>query len=215
MRTPELAGRIGYVAQNPDHQIFNATIEAEVAFALEAQGYNHAEIDARVDRALAAMGLDEARQHHPLSLPRGDRARVVIAAVLAMAPDILIFDEPTTGQDDQGARQILDVTRELHRAGKTIIVITHHLHLMPDYAERVVVMGAGNVLLDAPIREAYAAVDVLAKSYLTPPQVVRLYAALTEGPPVAPPLTPGELAHWLEEKRRVRKDVRNGTGRNA
>ena len=88
-------------------------------------------------------------------------ARVVIAAILAMKPEIIIFDEPTTGQDYRGAKYILDVSRQLHLMGKTVIVITHHLYLMPEYAERVIVMGKGTILLDAPIREAYHAVDTL------------------------------------------------------
>ncbi|HNT76756.1 MAG TPA: energy-coupling factor transporter ATPase [Anaerolineae bacterium] len=192
-----LARRIGYVAQNPDHQIFNATVWDEVAFALKNRGWRKAEVEGRVIETLSALNLLDARDRHPLALPRGDRARVVIAAVLALHPDVLIFDEPTTGQDYRGARAILDITRDLHRQGKTIIVITHHLHLMPDYAERVLVMGAGVLLLDAPIRQAYHAVDVLRSTYLTPPQAVLLAQALGNDVPL---LTPEEVAACVTDK---------------
>ncbi len=180
LTTSALARRIGYVAQNPDNQIFNATVEAEVAFALKNLKYAETDIQLRVEESLMALGLWERRGAHPLALPKGDRARVVIAAILAMRPDVVIFDEPTTGQDYRGARAILDISKQLHAAGKTVIVITHHLYLMPDYAERVIVMGKGALLLDAPIREAYHAVDVLASTYIAPPQAVLLARALAE-----------------------------------
>ena len=188
----ELARRIGYVAQNPDNQIFTSSVEEEVGFALKNLGYSPAEIERRTVENLAAMGLLEHRNRHPLSLPRGDRARIVIAAVLAMEPEIVIFDEPTTGQDFRGARSILQLSRRLHRQGKTVIVITHHLHLMPEYAGRVIVMGRGTILLDAPIREAYHRVDVLQSTFLTPPQAVLLARQLGEED--FPLLTPEEVA---------------------
>ena len=169
-----LARRIGYVAQNPDNQIFGNTVGGEVAFALVNLGYAREEVEARTAESLEAMGLLGVRDAHPLSLPKGDRARIVIAAILAMKPEIIVFDEPTTGQDYRGAKYILDVSRQLHQAGKTVIVITHHLYLMPEYAERVIVMGKGTVLLDAPIREAYHQTELLRSTYISPPQAVLL-----------------------------------------
>lgn len=168
----DLAGRIGYVAQNPASQIFNSTVEEEVAFALRNLKYSTEEVETRTLESLSAMGLLEMRHVHPLSLPKGDRARVVIAAILAMKPEVIIFDEPTTGQDYQGANYILEISRMLHRQGRTVIVITHHLYLMPEYAERVIVMGKGTILLDAPVRSAFHQVDLLRSTYLVPPQAV-------------------------------------------
>lgn len=170
----ELARHIGYVAQNPDNQIFNSSVEAEVAFALKNLGFPKETVEKRTTESLESMGLLDVRQKHPLSLPKGDRARVVIAAILAMYPDTIIFDEPTTGQDYKGAKYILDISRQLHEMGKTVIVITHHLYLMPDYAKRVVVMGKGTILLDDHIREAYHDTETLEKTYLTSPQAVSL-----------------------------------------
>ncbi|MGC9522248.1 MAG: ABC transporter ATP-binding protein [Anaerolineae bacterium] len=210
----ELARRIGYVAQNPDNQIFNATVEDEVAFALRNAGrrtgaaMTSGDMDARVSESLEAMGLLAVRDHHPLALPRGDRARVVIAAILAMRPEIVIFDEPTTGQDYRGAKYILDISRQLHEMGKTVIVITHHLYLMPDYAERVVVMGKGTVLADGPIREVFHATDILDATYLTPPQAVLLAQAVCRnGTAPYPLLTPEEVAACV-----TRLSVEQGRG---
>ena len=193
-----LARRIGYVAQNPDRQIFNATVEDEVAFALRNLGYRPADVAARVQESLAALGLLDVRRRHPLALPKGDRARVVIAALLALRPDVIIFDEPTTGQDYRGAKAILDVSRDLHAQGKTVIVITHHLYLMPDYAERMIVMGKGTLLLDAPIRQAFHDVETLRETYLVPPQAVLLAQALGAG---GAPLTPQEVAAYVGRAR--------------
>ncbi|ACK65805.1 ABC transporter related [Rippkaea orientalis PCC 8801] len=170
----ELSRFIGYVAQNPDNQMFNMTVEKEVSFALENLNYSRKKIEEQVNTSLAAMDLLEHRNAHPLSLPKGDRARIIIAAILAMEPDIIIFDEPTTGQDYRGSLAILEVSRQLHKMGKTIIVITHHLYLMPDYAQRAIIMGQGTILLDAPIRQAYHKIDLLKSTYLIPPQSVLL-----------------------------------------
>lgn len=152
------------------------------------------EIEVRVRDALQQMRLDWAIERHPLSLSKGDRSRIVVAAILAMKPEILIFDEPTTGQDYAGSRAILDLTRELHRAGKTIIVITHHLYLLPGYAERLLVMGKGKLLLDTDLRSGFYVTDKLSESFLAAPQIVRLAEAMQAEAPVSlRPLTAREF----------------------
>ncbi len=192
----ELAQSIGYLAQNPDNQIFNTSVEKEVAFALPFLGYPPNQVKQETERSLKAMNLWELRQSHPLSLPKGERGRIVIAALLAMNPDIIIFDEPTTGQDYQGANSILEMSRQLHQMGKTVIVITHHLYLMPDYADRAIVMGKGTILLDTSLRQAYHQTDLLESSYLTPPQSVILSQQLSKiGDRNYPLITPTEFAN--------------------
>jgi energy-coupling factor transport system ATP-binding protein len=147
------------------------------------------------------MGLTDLRDRHPLSLAQGDRARVVIAAALAMRPEVLIFDEPTTGQDFYGAKRILEVSRQLHAAGKTVIVITHHLYLMPGYAQRAVVMGRGVILEDAPIAQALNRDELLRSTYLAAPQIVQLAQYVASREQVAlPVLTPQELAACISRR---------------
>jgi len=189
-----LARHIGYVAQNPDQQLFNATVMQEIAFALRQLHFPPEEVASRTAEALTILGLEAVADQHPFSLPKGDRARVIIAAMLVLQPQVIILDEPTTGQDYAGARAILDLSRVLHEQGKTVIVITHQLYLMPGYAERVIVMGKGQVLLDAPLRQAYHALDVLRDTQLSPPQAVLLGQRLC---PAAQLLTPEEVAHCL------------------
>jgi len=176
----DLAKRIGYVAQNPDNQIFNTSVEKEVSFALRNLKYPEEETSLRVDESLSAMDLSGVRGEHPLSLPRGDRARVVIAAILALRPEIIILDEPTTGQDYKGAKFILDVSKKLNEMGKTIIVVTHHLYLMPDYASRVVIIKGGRVVYDAPVRDAFYNRAALESSFLYPIQTVELGEKMVE-----------------------------------
>ena len=188
---PEIARRIGYVPQNPDRHLFNPTVEAEVSFSLKATNLPADEKRQRVEAALEVMDLTRHRRSHPFAMSKGDRARVVVAAILVMDPEILIFDEPTTGQDDLGASAILDLTKRLQAAGKTIIVITHHLGLMPGYARRALVMGEGRILMDAPLRDAYHADEVLEKSFLKVTQVVAL-ARASQSENYS--LTPAELA---------------------
>lgn len=198
MSVSDLARRIGYVAQNPDNQIFNTSVREEIEFALKNLDFDPEEVKARTDESLEAMGLMDVQDQHPLSLPKGDRARVVIGAILAMKPEIIIFDEPTTGQDYQGAQYILEISRDLHRAGKTVIVITHHLYLMPEYAERVVVMGKGTLLLDKDIRTAFHANDILESTFLTAPQAVHISQELQKIKSDFPSLlTPNEIASYF------------------
>jgi energy-coupling factor transport system ATP-binding protein len=175
----EISRHIGLVPQNPDTHLFAFSVAAEVGFALEQAGLPPGEVSHRVDEVLAAMDLTAQRDLHPFSLSKGDRSRVVIAAVLAREPEILIFDEPTIGQDYQGALRILELTRQLHAAGKTVVVITHHLHLLPGFAERVLVLGQGRILLDASLAEAYYRPEVLTATDLRS-QIIELPQAITE-----------------------------------
>jgi energy-coupling factor transport system ATP-binding protein len=187
----ELAQRIGYVPQNPDRQIFNSSVEKEVAFSLSNKDLSQEEKDRRIAEVLEVLDLTAQRHAHPFALSKGDRARVVIAAILVLDPEILIFDEPTTGQDYRGALAILDLTKRLHARGKTIVVVTHHLYLMPEYARRAVVMGSGTVLFDGTLREVYHNLSVLQQSSLKPTQAVLLAQAAH---PENRSLTPAELA---------------------
>lgn len=171
--TSQLAQRIGFVYQNPDAQIFSKTVEEEVAFGPINQLDDKAEVQRRVERALEDMDLVKVKDEHPLALSKGDRERVAVAAVLAMEPEVLIFDEPTTGQDTRGANRIMEMIRRLHKSGRTILIITHHLHLLPGYVDRVVLMGDGKLLADSSLRSIFHQTDMLRETFLSPPQIVQ------------------------------------------
>jgi energy-coupling factor transporter ATP-binding protein EcfA2 len=198
----EISQQVGYVSQNPDNQIFNPTVIDEINFSLKNLKYDPEEINTRTIESLESLNLTQVKDHHPLSLPKGERAQVVIGAVLAMKPDVFIFDEPTTGQDYKNAIKILDITKELHKSKKTIIVITHHLYLMPNYAQRVIVMGKGTILLDADIRTAFHQTEILNTTFLSPPQAVLISKELQKSNPKFQSfLTPEEIANFIDKNR--------------
>lgn len=193
-----LARKIGYVGQNPDTQIFTASVGEEVAYALRYSGLDKSEIDRRVKAILAEVGLGDVYDRHPFSLPKGDRARVVIAAVLALEPGVIVFDEPTVGQDYAGAIRILDLTKKLNQSGKTVIVITHHLYLMREYAQRMVVLNEGAVVLDGSLRDVLSDTVSLRRFGLEPPETVMLAESVRgERDGRDWPILPGELADYL------------------
>ncbi len=174
----ELVREVGYVAQNPDTQLFNATVAEEVGFALRHQGLDEAAVRRRVGAMLEALGLEAVRDRHPLSLPRGLRARVVMAAVLALEPRTLILDEPTAGLDEAGTRRLLALTRRLREEGRTVVVISHHLEAIAPLATRMVVMAEGRILADGPTRAVMAERSLLRRAALLPPTVVEVGARL-------------------------------------
>jgi len=169
-----LAARVGYVFQNPDSQIFAPTVFDEVAFGPRNFGLDDGEVRDRVRESLAAVGFTGRETEDPFSLTKGERQRVAVASVLAGRPDVLIFDEPTTGLDDPESRAMMALIDDLNRRGHTIVLVTHAMWLAAEYAHRVIVMQEGRILLDAPTRSAFSQGDLLRRAALIPPQVVRL-----------------------------------------
>ncbi len=197
----EVAMRVGFVLQNPDQQLFAQTVEEEIAFGPRNLRLDRDQVQARVDHAIAATGLDAVRQEFPPALPRGDRAKVVLASVLAMQPHILILDEPTTGQDYKGCHQIMQLARQLHREGHTLLVVTHDMALIAEYAARTVVIHQGRILLDGRTADVFAQPEILRRTHVTPPQITQLSQRLPRRlglPPTA--LTVQEMGQSITER---------------
>ncbi len=135
------------VFQNPDNQLVSSVVEDDVAFGPENLGVDPAEIRARVDEALKAVGMYEFRKKGPHLLSGGQKQRVAIAGVLAMRPACIIFDEPTAMLDPSGRAEILKIIRALHEEGKTIVLITHFMEEAAQ-ADRIIVMDKGHPVLD-------------------------------------------------------------------
>lgn len=180
LNVAQLATKEGFVLQNPDRQLFADTVEKEVAFGPRNLGWSEEQIKAQVEEALVAVGMEKFRAEYPLSLSKGDRAKVVIASILAMKPNIIILDEPTTGQDYLGCLQIMQIVQKLHAQGHTIIIVTHHMPLVAEYTQRTIVLCQGEILLDGPTREVFAQSEVLKKTYIVPPQITQLAQRLNE-----------------------------------
>lgn len=171
---PELARLVGYVFQNPDHQIFANTVREEVGFGLKVLGEACTTIERRVGEALDAVGLEGYEEKVPFTLSKGDRQRVAVASVLAAQPQVLILDEPTTGLDYGHQLSMMEMLKCLNKRGHTIIIITHSMGLAAEYANRTVVMRDGSILLDGPTRVVFSDETRLSQASLFPSQLVRL-----------------------------------------
>lgn len=166
---------VGYVFQNPDHQLFRESVEDEVQFGLRNVGVAADEAERRVSEVLERLELADKRAMHPFRLARGDRQRLAIAALAVLQPSVLIVDEPTTGQDPVKAREIMSLLRDLNeKKGITIVVITHAMDLVAEYARTVAVMSQGRLLRAGSPREVFADRESLDQASLVPPAVVRL-----------------------------------------
>jgi energy-coupling factor transport system ATP-binding protein len=192
LRPAETAQEVGYVFQNPDHQIFAATVEDEVAFGPRNFGLDHAEVERRCAEVLEAVNLADARDRDPFLLSKGERQRLAVASVLALRPRLLILDEPTTGLDYREQRRMMALVSELNRSGIAIVIITHTPWLVAEYARRVVLMRKGTVLFDGGVREFFAQDELLRASSFRPPEVTALARRFGT---VA--LRPEEFVEWL------------------
>ncbi|EHL07064.1 cobalt ABC transporter, ATP-binding protein [Desulfitobacterium hafniense DP7] len=178
--TAQLAKTVGYVFQNPDHQIFSVSVEKELEFGLKNAGFTRAEIAERITQALALTGLENYRQVHPYTLSKGERQFIAVASVLALTPEILVIDEPTTGLDWVGVEKIMKLLQQLHRKGTTILMISHDMDSVADYAERVIILREGQVMIDAPPWEAFADESMLRQAAVLPPQLCVLNQRLQD-----------------------------------
>jgi len=170
----ELARWVGYVFQNPDHQIFARTVAEEVGFGIKMQGESPKTIAKRVAEVLEVVGLQGYEQKVPFALTKGQRQRLAVASVLATQPQVIILDEPTTGLDERHQRNIMEMLERLNEKGHTVIIITHSMWVAAEYANRTIVIKDGCILSDGPTRAVFAEEDRLAEASLCPPSLVRL-----------------------------------------
>jgi energy-coupling factor transport system ATP-binding protein len=168
----ELGKRVGYVFQNPDHQIFSETVFDEVSYTLRLRDLDKETIEERVAEALEAVDLSGMEDEDPFSMTKSGRQRVAVASVLAAKPDVLILDEPTTGLDYLEQRSMMNLVRALNARGSTVIFVTHHMWVVSEYADRVFVVKDGQVLLEGTTREVFAEEEILREAFLRPPQIV-------------------------------------------
>lgn len=172
--TADLASTIGYCYQNPDHQIFAATVFEEIEFGPRNLGVSEAEVVRRTRRLLDLVKLRGEAERYPFSLGRGQRQKLAVASVLAMEPSIVVVDEPTTGLDWQGGEAMMKVMAELHRDGRTVVIITHDMNIVAEYAQRVVVMANGIIVADGAPADVFVQESALRDAFLRPPQAFRI-----------------------------------------
>jgi energy-coupling factor transport system ATP-binding protein len=175
-RPPEV--RVGFVFQNPDYQLFAEQVWEEVALGPRLLGLPDQEVRRRTETALSRVHLLDQAEEDPFSLTKGQRQRLAVAAVLALTPQVIILDEPTTGLDHREQEDMLALIRELHAQGHTVIMVTHSMWAAWRYARRLIVLKAGRVVLDGPTREVLAREEDLAACRLRSPALVRLSRCL-------------------------------------
>ena len=174
-----LRKQVGLVFQFPEYQLFEETVEKDVAFGVKNFGVKGEEAIKRAHEALKQVGLDESYyKRAPFDLSGGEKRKVAIAGILAINPDILIFDEPTAGFDPQSSKDLMNLITEFHENGKTIIIITHDMDLVNTYTKRVVMLERGQVTFDGTPNELFAYI----KGYdrLDTPSVIKVAEKLKE-----------------------------------
>lgn len=196
--------QIGLVFQYPEHQLFEETVFKDVAFGPRNLGLDEEDVKQRVDDALRAVGIEPSKfgQRSPFSLSGGEMRRVAIAGVLAMAPQVLVLDEPAAGLDPQGKVEILNRIQDLHKSGRlTVILITHSMDDAAQLTRRLIVLDKGRVVMDGPVREIFARAEELHAMGLGVPALTDLVQRLRRrGLPVRTDVvTPDEAQHAIKE----------------
>jgi energy-coupling factor transport system ATP-binding protein len=174
----KLAARVGYVFQNPDEQLFCRTVGEEVAFGPRNLGFEPQKMESLVLDALQLAELSDKRETNPYDLSPTWRKMVALASVISMDAPVVIFDEPTTGQDAASVARIAHVVAELKKRGKTVIAVTHDIDFAAENFDRVMAMSQGQILLDGPAARVFGEEKTLAETYVDPPQLTRLGRSL-------------------------------------
>jgi energy-coupling factor transporter ATP-binding protein EcfA2 len=196
-KTYELAKLVGHVFQNPENQLFSLSVEREVAFGPENLGLPREEIRERVEWAMELVGISDLRDRAPYELSGGQQQKVAIASVLAMRPEVLVLDEPTSFLDPKSAKSILETIAKLNEElGMTVILVEHRLDLASRLADRVLIMNEGRLVLDGEPRRIFGKAAHLLGVGL--PKVTLLFQMLREdGLDVGIPITVEEASAIL------------------
>ena len=181
LRTSELARKVGFLFQNPDSQICCNTVRDELLFGFKALGQDGPEAEARVDAVVEEFGFEP--DDDPFLLNRGARQLLALASIVVLAPPVVVLDEPTTGLDYRECVKVMDIIRQIHAGGTTVIMVCHDMEVVADYAARCIVMSDGQVVDDGPTFEVLRNRDTLERASLVPPQIVDISLELTRGIP--------------------------------
>jgi cobalt/nickel transport system ATP-binding protein len=195
----KLRQKIGIVLQDADDQLFAPSVWQDVAFGPKNLGLPDEEIRERVERALKIVGIEELAEKPPHFLSGGQKKRVAIAGLLAMDPEVLILDEPTSDLDPEGSEEVIEVLEELSRSGRTVVVSTHNVELAYSWAEYVYVMASGTVKAQGRPEEIFSDTSLLKETKLTCPKLVEFYNEFREMHGVMERQMPKNLLEFLSQ----------------
>jgi energy-coupling factor transport system ATP-binding protein len=202
----DIASRIGYVFQNPDHQFVTEKVWDEVAYGLRVRDYADYAVKQRVEEVLEIVDLKRYADRSPFALSLGERRRLSVATMLVLEPRILVLDEPTIGQDHERAQQLMGLMARLReRHATTILMITHDVRLVAEWADRAMVISCGKLLFDGPPLRMFSDSALLGGAGLLVPPVFEISRALADarpGSPVAPTLSVADLTSAIAQSRR-------------
>lgn len=167
--------KVGLVFQNPDDQIFAPSVEEDVAFGPLNLKLPMEEVQKRVHEALERVGMVGFEKKAPHHLSGGQKKRVAIAGILAMKPEIMVFDEPTAGLDPKGASKIINLLKELNEQGITIIISTHDVDLVPQYANKVYVLHEGEIIGEGTAKDIFSNKELINKANLELPIIANFF----------------------------------------
>ena len=169
-----LSKRVGIIFQNPMHQLFSNTIEDELKFSLKNLGLNKEEITVNINTFLEKFNLSKYRDRSPLNLSGGESKKLAIASIICRDPRILVFDEPTLGQDAKEIKFFIDLINHELTKNKTIVIVTHNVEFTIEYVPRTVLMAQGKIIADGPTKDVLSNEILLKESSLVMPQVYQL-----------------------------------------
>jgi energy-coupling factor transport system ATP-binding protein len=176
----KLARDVGFVFQNPDHQLFSETVEDEIAFGLKNFGFEESVIQKQVEWALNLLDVVQYRKTSPFMLSGGERKRVALASILAWDPKVVILDEPTIGQDHRQKEKLQHFILQLNAQKKTVVVVTHDVEFVAECNPRVILMREGQILLDGVAEQILNNADLLAQASIVPPQITKIFLELED-----------------------------------
>jgi energy-coupling factor transporter ATP-binding protein EcfA2 len=174
MRVQDLSRNIGYVFQNPNHQLFAKTVTNELEFGPTNLGLPEDEVQARVEKAIDFFNLEKYRDHHPYRISFPLRKLVGMASIYTMQPDVFIMDEPTTGQDHTTTRIVYRLIKKLRDEGSTVICVAHDMILLAEVVERMLVMRNATLIADTDPKTVFSDKKLMASTHLSPPQITEL-----------------------------------------
>ena len=199
----EVRQHVGLVFQFPEYQLFEETVEKDIMFGPMNYGVSEDEAHQRARDVIQMVGLNESiLEHSPFNLSGGQMRRVAIAGILAMNPDVLVLDEPTAGLDPQGQHEMMEMFNTLHKQyGKTIVLVTHDMNLVAEYAEEMIVMHRGVMKLKGTPQQVFKEVEVLKECGITLPIAAQNYHQLAKKVGLSVdklPLTTDEFVSQIE-----------------
>ena len=176
----KLSRNVGFVFQNPDHQLFSETVEDEISFALRNFGFEENVIKKQVDWALNLLDILQYKKTSPFMLSGGERKRVALASILAWDPKIVILDEPTIGQDHQQKEKLQQFILQLNSQKKTVVIVTHDVEFVAECNPRVLIMNQGKILAEGIAEKVLTDRKLVAQASIVPPQITQIFLELAD-----------------------------------